>query len=417
MPDPRLDVLCIGNAIVDVIADADRRFLERRGAGQGLDAADRRGGGRAALRAHGPGARSQRRIGGQHRRRASRRSAGAPASSARSRRDQLGEFYRHDLTAAGVEFITPRGRRRRADRALDDPGHARRPPDDEHLPRRRAASAPRARSTKRRSRRARSSISKAICGTRRRRATRWSGRSRSRARPGARSPSPCPTPSASTATATASTQLIDERPDRHPVRQRGGDRGAGRRCAHLETAVAAVQRKVETLVVTRSEEGALAARGDERADVPGRADREAGRHYRRRRPVRRRLPARRGARAGLETVAPPRRDRRRRSDPALWRAPRGGPQGARRRAARLSGAPRGGRARALPASARMPTDAGASAIELRHIDDAAADMAAAAAVAEIDQQADGAPDGQHQHRERRQVEDRGRCSRGSPAAR
>ena len=26
--------------------------------------------------------------------------------------DQLGEFYRHDLTAAGVEFTTPRGRRR-----------------------------------------------------------------------------------------------------------------------------------------------------------------------------------------------------------------------------------------------------------------------------------------------------------------
>ena len=37
---------------------------------------------------------------------------------------------------------------------------------------------------------------------------------------------------------------------------------------HLESAVAAVKGKVETLVVTRSEEGALATRGGERADVP-----------------------------------------------------------------------------------------------------------------------------------------------------
>jgi sugar/nucleoside kinase (ribokinase family) len=38
--------------------------------------------------------------------------------------------------------------------------------------------------------------------------------------------------------------------------------------AHLETAVAAVKDKVGTLVVTRSEHGALATRGGERADVP-----------------------------------------------------------------------------------------------------------------------------------------------------
>src|SRR5437763_12095168 len=37
---------------------------------------------------------------------------------------------------------------------------------------------------------------------------------------------------------------------------------------HLESAVAAVKDKVETLVVTRSEEGALAVRAAERADVP-----------------------------------------------------------------------------------------------------------------------------------------------------
>ena len=31
MPDPRLDVLCIGNAIVDVIANASDEFLAREG--------------------------------------------------------------------------------------------------------------------------------------------------------------------------------------------------------------------------------------------------------------------------------------------------------------------------------------------------------------------------------------------------
>jgi sugar/nucleoside kinase (ribokinase family) len=40
------------------------------------------------------------------------------------------------------------------------------------------------------------------------------------------------------------------------------------RVAHLESAVAAVKDKVEILVVTRSEDGALATRGSERADVP-----------------------------------------------------------------------------------------------------------------------------------------------------
>ena len=50
--------------------------------------------------------------------------------------DQLGEFYRHDMTAPGVEFDTPRAKDCRSpDRALPDPGHARRPSDDEHLSR------------------------------------------------------------------------------------------------------------------------------------------------------------------------------------------------------------------------------------------------------------------------------------------
>ena len=60
-------------------------------------------------------------------------------------------------------------------------------------------------------------------------------------------------------------------------------------------------------------------------------------------------------------------------------------------------------------------DAGASGESSGTSNDAAADMAAAARIAEVDQQPDGAPDRQHQLRDQRQVDDTGRCSRRSPA--
>jgi sugar/nucleoside kinase (ribokinase family) len=44
--------------------------------------------------------------------------------------------------------------------------------------------------------------------------------------------------------------------------------------AHLDSAVAAIAPKVETLVVTRSEDGALATRGGQRAEVPAEPIRE-----------------------------------------------------------------------------------------------------------------------------------------------
>ena len=120
--------------------------------------------------------------------------------------DQLGEFYRHDMRAAGVEFTTPRGRRRRPTArslilvtpdgqrtmntflgaaqhlpasALDEAQIAAR---GDPLPRR-------------------LSVGPGDAALRD-----DTGRSTSPARPGARSPSLCPTPSASTATATASTR-------------------------------------------------------------------------------------------------------------------------------------------------------------------------------------------------------------------
>jgi sugar/nucleoside kinase (ribokinase family) len=106
MPDTRLDVLCIGNAIVDVIANATDEFLELQGLTKGsmrlinADEAER-------LYAHmGP---AHQVSGGS----AGNTAAGIAALGGRAgfigqvAPDQLGEFYRHDLTAAGVEFTTP----------------------------------------------------------------------------------------------------------------------------------------------------------------------------------------------------------------------------------------------------------------------------------------------------------------------
>jgi sugar/nucleoside kinase (ribokinase family) len=105
MPHPRLDVLCIGNAIVDVIADASDEFLDREGLVKGSmrlidpEEAER-------LYSHmGP---AHQVSGGS----AGNTAAGVAALGGRAgfigqvAPDQLGEFYRHDLTSTGVEFIT-----------------------------------------------------------------------------------------------------------------------------------------------------------------------------------------------------------------------------------------------------------------------------------------------------------------------
>ena len=105
MPDCRLDVLAIGNAIVDVIADADDDFLAAEGLAKGsmrlIDAEEAE-----RLYSHmGP---AHQVSGGS----AGNTAAGVSALGGRAgfigqvAPDQLGEFYRHDLTAAGVEFTT-----------------------------------------------------------------------------------------------------------------------------------------------------------------------------------------------------------------------------------------------------------------------------------------------------------------------
>jgi len=106
MPPPRLDVLAIGNAIVDVIAEADDAFLAREGLTKGamrlVDAEEAE-----RLYSHmGPG----REVSGGS---AGNTAAGIAALGGRAgfigqvAPDQLGEFYVHDLRAAGVEFTTP----------------------------------------------------------------------------------------------------------------------------------------------------------------------------------------------------------------------------------------------------------------------------------------------------------------------
>src|SRR6478672_8775429 len=105
MPDPRLDVLCIGNAIVDVIANATDEFLTQEGLVKGsmrlIDAEEAE-----RLYSHmGP---AHQVSGGS----AGNTAAGVAALGGRAgfigqvAPDQLGEFYRHNLTSTGVEFTT-----------------------------------------------------------------------------------------------------------------------------------------------------------------------------------------------------------------------------------------------------------------------------------------------------------------------
>ncbi|HEY8591823.1 MAG TPA: adenosine kinase [Sphingomicrobium sp.] len=106
MTDRRLDVLAIGNAIVDVIADADDAFLDAQGLAKGsmrlIDEAESA----RLYEAMGPG------------RELSGGSAGNTASGVAAlglkagfigqvADDQLGRIFRHDIRSLGVEFDTP----------------------------------------------------------------------------------------------------------------------------------------------------------------------------------------------------------------------------------------------------------------------------------------------------------------------
>ena len=106
MTGARLDVLAIGDAVVDVIATSDDAFLEREGLVKGsmqvLDAA-----GATRLYAHMRQARET--SGGS----AANTMAGVAALGGKAgfvgqvADDQLGEIFSHDIRALGVEFLTP----------------------------------------------------------------------------------------------------------------------------------------------------------------------------------------------------------------------------------------------------------------------------------------------------------------------
>jgi sugar/nucleoside kinase (ribokinase family) len=106
MTDRRLDVLAIGNAIVDVIADADDGFLAREGMHKGamrlIDEAE-------ATRLYGAMGPGRELSGGS----AANTAAGIAALGLRAgfigqlADDQLGQIFAHDIRSLGVEFETP----------------------------------------------------------------------------------------------------------------------------------------------------------------------------------------------------------------------------------------------------------------------------------------------------------------------
>jgi sugar/nucleoside kinase (ribokinase family) len=106
MTESRLDVLAVGNAIVDVIAHADDPFLDKHGVAKGtmslIDArqAD------ALYRDMGPGVEVS---GGSAANTAAGIASlgGGVAYVGMVRNDQLGEVFAHDIRAAGVQFSTP----------------------------------------------------------------------------------------------------------------------------------------------------------------------------------------------------------------------------------------------------------------------------------------------------------------------
>lgn len=109
MTEKTVDVLAIGNAIVDVIADADDAFLERHGLTKGamrlIDEAEAE----ALYADMGPG----RELSGGS---AGNTAAGVAALGCRAAfigqvaSDALGDIYRHDVESMGIDFLVdPRG--------------------------------------------------------------------------------------------------------------------------------------------------------------------------------------------------------------------------------------------------------------------------------------------------------------------
>ena len=106
MNDKLLDVLAIGNAIVDVIADADDAFLSAQGLDKGSMRLIDEGEAMRLYDEMGPG----REVSGGS---AGNTAAGLAAFGLKAgfigqvADDELGDIYRHDISATGVSFTTP----------------------------------------------------------------------------------------------------------------------------------------------------------------------------------------------------------------------------------------------------------------------------------------------------------------------
>jgi sugar/nucleoside kinase (ribokinase family) len=106
MPNRRLDVLAIGNAVVDVIADADDAFLAAHGMHKGAMQLINEAQAIRLYEAMGPAREAS---GGS----AANTVAGLASLGLKAgfigqlAGDQLGEIFRHDIRSLGVEFETP----------------------------------------------------------------------------------------------------------------------------------------------------------------------------------------------------------------------------------------------------------------------------------------------------------------------
>jgi sugar/nucleoside kinase (ribokinase family) len=106
MPETRLDVLCIGNAIVDVIASAQDAFLAREGMHKGAMRLIDEGEAERLYALMGPGRELS---GGSAANTAAGVAAlgGGAAFIGQLADDQLGQIFGHDIRSLGVEFATP----------------------------------------------------------------------------------------------------------------------------------------------------------------------------------------------------------------------------------------------------------------------------------------------------------------------
>jgi len=106
MTEKTVDVLAIGNAIVDVIANADDEFLDRHGLTKGSMRLIDEGEAEQLYADMGPG----RELSGGS---AGNTAAGLAALGCRAAfigqvaKDELGDIYRHDIESMGIDFLVP----------------------------------------------------------------------------------------------------------------------------------------------------------------------------------------------------------------------------------------------------------------------------------------------------------------------